>query len=241
MAKFSRSSLMLAAGLISGCVNPYPLPVVNVSEQEAVRRDGSNARIMNPSWMKGESSIGLNTAKNLSDFRLNLEIYHKLYTVQYEGLVNTMNVGDGATVLGGLWGVAGALTGTKAWIYQGAGVAGVSSIYTDHYQIKVQSENYFKASEALKCMYGVVGEVPDGIELTPSGLRNVNIALNDVTSKLVRVQRDVVLAQPDLQKLKEALANTPKSAAGPSAMLLFTPAQLDADVVPRVQTCAKEF
>ncbi|MFH0021445.1 hypothetical protein ACFZAC_07505 [Pseudomonas fluorescens] len=241
MAKLTRSSLMLAAGLISGCVNPYPLPIVNVSEQEAITRDGSDARIMNPNWMKGESSLGLNTAKNLSDFRLNLEIYHKLYTAQYEGLVNTMNVGDGATVLGGLWGVAGALSGTKAWIYQGAGLAGVSNIYTDHYQIKVQSDNYFKAKEAIRCMYGVVGEIPDGIELSASGLRNINIALNDVIAKLSRVQRDVVLAQPDLEQLKKALANTPQSAAGQAEMLVYTPAQLDADVVPRVQTCAKEF
>ncbi|MGE8066150.1 hypothetical protein [Pseudomonas sp. NPDC089569] len=241
MAKLTRPSLMLAVVFMSGCVNPYPQPVVNVSEQEAVKRDGSNVRIMNPNWMKGESSLGLNTAKNLSDFRLNLEIYHKLYTVQYERLVNTLNVADGATVLGGLWGVAGALTETKAWIYQGAGAAGGAAIFTDHYQIKVQSDNYFKAKEALSCMYGVVGEVPDGIELSPAGLRTVNIALNDVISKLLRVQRDVTLAQPDFDKLKRAFAVPDKPPAAPSAWLAYSSTDVDDDVLPRVAKCVSLF
>jgi hypothetical protein len=241
MIKLTRSNLILAAGLISGCVNPYPVPIASVSEQEAVIKDRDNARIINPNWMKGQSSLGLNAAKNLSDFRLNLDVYQKLYTARYEDLVNTMNVGDGATVFGGLWSVAGALSGTRAWFYQGAALAGGSTIYTDHYQIKVQSENYFKAKEAMRCMYGVVGELPDGTELSAAGLRNLNIAFNDVIAKLWRVQRDVVLAQPDLEQLKKALAKTPSVAASPAELQAFTPSQLDNDVVPRVQTCAKEF
>lgn len=241
MAKLTNAGFMLAAGLLSGCVNPYPQPIVDVSEEKAVKRDANKVRILNPAWQEGKTYGGLNAARNLSDLRLNLDIYHRLYSAQYDGLVKTMNTADGATVLGGLWGVAGALSGTKAWIYQGTGLAGVSTIYTDHYQIKVQSENYFKAKEAMRCMYGVVGEMPDGKELSPAGLRTVNIAINDVTSKLLRVQRDVVLAQPDLERLKKALIAQTQPAATPSAMLQFTPAQVDDDILPRVEKCVSEF
>lgn len=240
MAKLTGSTLMLAAALISGCVNPYPLPIVNVSEEEAISKV-NGVRVMNPDWLKGVSALGLDEAKNLQDFRINVTVYHKLYIAQYEGLVNTMNVGDGATVLGGLWGVAGALTGTKAWIYQGAGVAGVSSIYTDHYQIKVQSENYYNAAKALRCMYKVVGEVPDGVELSATGIRSLNIALNDVTSKLLQVQREVVLAQPDLNKLKEALGKEPGVYTAPTALSALADEKRDNEIVSRVQTCATTF
>lgn len=52
---------MLAAGLISGCVNPYPLPIVNVSEADTVKRD-NGVRVMNPTWMKGAATLGLDEA-----------------------------------------------------------------------------------------------------------------------------------------------------------------------------------
>lgn len=240
MANVYRSAIILAGGLIAGCVNPYPLPVVEVSEHEAVKLE-KNVRIMNPDWMKGHPSLGLNSANNLSDFRLNLEVYHKLYNAQYEDLVRALNVADGTTLLGGLWGVAGALSGTRAWIYQGTGLAGVSTIYTSHYQIKVQSENYFKAKEAIRCMYAVVGEIPDGAELSATGQRNLNMALNEVVAKLSRVQRDVVLAQPDLEQLKKSLMQVPSVAAGQRAFMAMKLDQRDDEVVPRVQTCAREF
>jgi hypothetical protein len=241
MAKLTNAGFMLTAGLLSGCANPYPLPIVSVSEEEAVIRGDNNARILNPAWMKGKSYRGLNAAQTMPDLLLNLDIYHTLYSNQYDALVNTMNTADGATVLGGIWGVAGALTGTKAWMYQGAGVAGVSALYTDHYQIKVQSENYYKASEAMRCMYNVVGAMPNGVELSPEGFRTVNIATNDVTSKLLRVQRDVVLAQPDLDRLKKALLLPTPTPVDKNAMKAFTEDKVDDEVLPRIEKCVSEF
>lgn len=240
MAKITRPGLLLAVGLLSGCVNPYPQPIVTVSEDDAVIKDG-NVRKLNPAWQKGKSTVGLNAPVNLRDFRLNVEIYHNLYSTQHRDLVNTLNTADGATVLGGLWGVAGALTGTKAWMYQGAGLAGTSAIYTDHYQIKVQSENYFKASEAMRCMYRAVAGMPDGRELSAAGLRTADIAIDDVTAKLSRVQRDVVLAEPDFNRLKKALLLTEPAGADFVAKQSYTADQVDADILPKLEKCVSEF
>lgn len=241
MANLTRTKLLLVAGLLSGCVNPYPQPIVTVSEQEAVQRDENNVRIMNPEWRKANSAGGLNTPYNMHDLRLNLKVYNDLYDAQYKGLVKTLNTTDGATVLGGIWGVAGALTGTKAWIYQGAGIAGGSALYSDHYQIKLQSENYYRAKKAMHCMYCAVAGMPEGRELSATGLRTVDIAIDDVNSKLERVQREVVLAEPDLEKLKKAFSVPEPAAVAPSVKMMYTEAQVDDDVLPKVQKCVSEF
>lgn len=241
MAKTLRIKLLLVAGLLTGCANPYPQPIVSVSEQDAVRRDANNVRIINPEWRKANSAGGLNVPNTLSDLRVNLKIYRDLYDAQYKSLIRTLNTSDAATVLGGVWGVAGALTGTKAWIYQGAGVAGGSALYTDHFQIKLQSENYYRAKKTMHCMYRAVAEMPDGRELTDAGLRTVDIAIDDVISKLERVQREVVLAEPDLEKLKAAFSVPAAAAVAPAVKMAYTPTQVDDDILPKVQKCVSEF
>lgn len=240
MANLTKPGLMLAASLLSGCVNPYPQPIVSVSEQEAVAKDANGVRIINPEWQKAKSARGLNVPTNISDLRINLAIYRDLYKSQHQDLVKALNAGDAATVLGGIWGLAGSISGSKAMLYQGLGLAGVTTIYTDHYQLKVQSENYLKASDTMQCMYRVVAVFPDSKELTPEGLRSINISIDDVISRLSRVQRDIVLAQPDLKRLKEALVvNTPT--ADKATILNFTDAQVDADILPKIEKCVSEF
>jgi len=237
MANLSKSGFILAAGLISGCVNPYPLPIVSVSEQEAVTKAKNGDRIVNPEWQKTKSAAGLNVPVNLNDLRLNLGIYRDLYYSQYNELTRALNTGDAATVLGGLWGVAGSISGSKAMLYQGLGLAGVTTIYTDHYQLKIQSENYRKASETMQCMYEVVAALPNDNELTPQGLRTVNSVVNGVITRLSRVQRDIVLAQPDFKRLKDAFAaNVP--ALGVENL---TNANVDSNVIPQIEQCASVF
>lgn len=240
MSNLMKTKLFLVAGLLSGCVNPYPQPIVTVTEQEAVKRV-NNVRTMNPEWRKANSAGGLNTPYNTADLRLNLKIYVDLYDAQYKGLVRTLNTTDGATVLGGIWGVAGALTGTKAWIYQGAGVAGGSALYSDHYQIKLQSENYYRARNAMHCMYRTISGVPEGNELSAVGIRTVDIAINDINSKLERVQREVVLAEPDLDKLKRSFLLPEPAAAIPGVKVKLTDDQVDKDILPKIEKCVSEF
>ena len=95
MAKLAGAGFLLAAGLLSGCVNPYPQPIVNVSEKEAVSLGANKVRVMKPSWLKDNPYSGLNAAQNLSDLRLNLDIYSRLYEAQYNGLVNTLSTATG--------------------------------------------------------------------------------------------------------------------------------------------------
>ncbi|WP_139114611.1 hypothetical protein [Pseudomonas sp. 24 E 1] len=233
----TKPCLILAASFIAGCISPYPQPVARVSEADAVEENKS-PRTVRHDWLKKNGS-GLNTPKNIADLRLNAGIYRDFYLTQYRDMANTMNASDGGKVIGGLLGVAGALSGSKAMVYQGGGLAGVSAFYTEHYQIKVQSENFLKASDAMRCIERVVAEIPEGMEFTAAGLRVAIIGLEDVIAKLELAQRNIVIAEPNFDRLKNALTkNIPEFN---SHNITNDQQNIDASYLPLIEQCVSKF
>ncbi|OLY75750.1 hypothetical protein AU074_22065 [Pseudomonas sp. ATCC PTA-122608] len=124
-------------------------------------------------------------------------------------------------------------------VYQGGGLAGVSAFYTDHYQIKVQSENYLKASDAMRCIERVVSEIPDGLEFTAAGLRVAIIGLDDVTAKLEQAQKSIVIAEPNFDRLKKALTKNVPEFNGRN--MANDPRDIDDSYLPLIEQCVSKF
>jgi hypothetical protein len=236
MMKHARPGVVLIATMIAGCVNPYPEPVIRISESEAVKE--GDVRVAKPEWRQ-KYGTGLNAPRNVQDLRLNASLYKDFYMSHYRQIVSAMNTGDGATLLGGLLGVAGAISGSKAMLYQGGGLAGGSAIYTDHYQLKIQAENYLRASDTMRCVERAIAEIPDRVEFTSAGLRVATMALDDVTNKLEKAQRNIVLAEPDFNRLQKALTQV----APPfnALALVNDPTVTDKSFLPAIEECVSKF
>ena len=90
-------------------------------------------------------------------------------------------------------------------------------------------------------MYNIVGPLSDGVELSPSGIRTANIAADTVKTKLLHVQQEVVLAQPDLEKLKKSLLGAAAAPVTPGAMKAFSSDKVDNEILPRLEVCVSDF
>lgn len=148
--------------------------------------------------------------------------------------------------IGVVAGVAAAAAEHTTAARNAAIVAGGSTLIADRYSIKVQGANYEKAADAFICMRDKIGaaitEVSGGdIRASSLDVRLPNIVKDNVLAvlrKLRKAQRDIVIAAPDVQKIKEALGLKPAGtvkAAGAAA----TP-NID-ELEKNLITCAATF
>ena len=155
---------ILAAALLSGCVNLYPIPI----KEPAVDQSG------NP--VAAQPSRVPVPAKDTQRAIDNLKIYGDLYASTSDELRTKGYWSNEATFAGGALGVVGGLTKSVETAIVGAVLAGGSSIVAERYNIAVQALNYEKAADAMYCMHTMLYEAP--VEVV--GFTFINARTDDV-------------------------------------------------------------
>ncbi|POF42482.1 hypothetical protein B0D71_12935 [Pseudomonas laurylsulfativorans] len=183
--------------------------------------------------------------------KLNLLIYRDHYFKAHSDLITANNVTKDTTVAGGIIGVIGGLAKSTSTVYTGGAIAAGSSIYGQRYEFTIQASNYRKASTAMDCMLGVVAPLKDVNPLSNAGITTASENIEDIRQKLYQAQSAVVLKDPDLKQLKEALLveeeadKSFRTYAGAGPHALAAGANLakeeEALVLARLDECAKSF
>ncbi len=210
------SASALTIGLLTGCVNPYPLPLNEPTEEDSVLQpqtatgpDGKarDARAQREASSKrlGALASALTKPETQHDLKLNLLIYRDHYFKIHSDLIIANNVTKDTTVAGGIIGVIGGLAKSTSTVYSGGAIAAGSSIYGQRYEFTIQALNYRKASIAMDCMLSVVAPLKDANPLSNSGITSASNNIEEVRQKLYQAQSAVVLKDPDLKQLKAAL------------------------------------
>ncbi|MDZ4021504.1 hypothetical protein PssiTeo3_49190 [Pseudomonas sichuanensis] len=253
---------VLSISLLTGCVNPYPLPVNEPTENDSVlqpqtgvggggkTRPARTQREANPERL-GALAAALKKPETQHDLKLNLMIYRDHYFKVHNDLVTANNAAKDTAVAGGIIGVIGGLTKSASTVYTGSAIAAGSSIYGQRYDFTIQALNYRKASIAMDCMLGVVAPLPDVTPLSNPGITTASENIEEVRRKLYQAQSTVVLKDPDLKQLKEALraemdANTKfdiyiKNGAAAKAASANLAQEEETLVLARLDSCTKQF
>ncbi|MBC8785611.1 hypothetical protein A7D21_28245 [Pseudomonas sp. AP19] len=199
----------------------------------------------------GALGAALTKPETQHDLKLNLLIYRDHYFKIHSDLITANNVTKDTTVAGGIIGVIGGLAKSTSTVYTGGAIAAGSSIYGQRYEFTIQALNYRKASIAMDCMLGVVAPLKDANPLSKAGITSASDSIEEVRRKLYQAQSAVVLKDPDLKQLKNALiveelADTKHRAfvakgLVPLAVGASLPQEEEDLVLARVDECAKSF
>ncbi len=150
------------------------------------------------------------------------------YQERADQLRETLAVASETTFFGAVFGVLGAAFGNADVAKGAAGVVGGTTLLSSRYQLSIQASNYERASTAMLCMRDRLADAqafvartgtdstlkavdPDVHARLPQHVRDQVLV---VQNKLDKVQRDIVIAEPDVDKIKAALGlqNTVKGA-----------------------------
>jgi hypothetical protein len=250
-------------GLVSGCVNPYPLPLKEPTEQDSVlqphdaikHHNGtstprSTQREANPN-RPGALVSALSKPASMHDLKVNLLIYRDHYLMAQNELIKAKTATTDITLAGGIIAVIGGLVESTSTVYTGGAIAAGSSIYDQRYNFEIQAVNYRKASETMDCMLSVVSPISDIKGLSSPGITTAAQQIEEVRRKLYKAQSAVVLVDPDLSQLKNALAKSQsaevafidltKRNLAPGATLNSISTLEEALALARLDECVKSF
>lgn len=225
------ATLVAATLLLSGCVN-LRSDIHRPPTQDELTKAGT-------AMFTGPDNGSL---KQYYDYTSQLSAWHQ---TRADGLfTNDALLSELGFVSTAVAVVAGATEHLKA-ARRAAIFAGGSGIVADRYSIKVQANNYERAADAFLCMRDALGaakvdEDAQQVLITEShpDIRLGALVKEQVLSilrKLRKAQRDITIATPDAQKIKEALG----IASGTSKGTLATP-NID-DLAKNLTACASSF
>lgn len=156
-----RSAAMLAFALLSGCStfpNQIAGPTINFNSPP----QGVKANYLvnyNPIGYQTGSQIGstiLPVETTLTGIQTQIMAMQAAYASQQNKLLLEVDLTSNLQFFGMIASAAGIATKSNAWRNGGAGMAGLSNLWSSHYGIAVQSTNYGLAAQALDCASGEI-------------------------------------------------------------------------------------
>lgn len=176
------------------------------------------------------------------------------YQGRADQLRETLAIASETTFFGAVIGVLGAAFGSADIAKGSAGLVGGTTLLSSRYQANIQASNYDRASKAMLCMRDHLADAQafvDTLSGTSSKLKEVNPTLHAllpqyvrdqvlvVQNKLDKVQRDIVIAEPDIDKIKAAL-NLPNIKGTKYATDTQTSNPADT-LLANLSTCSAQF
>ena len=155
MSNHRSMALVVAALITAGCA-PMPMNVAMPAAPVGARLSPAEIRY----GLTAEDGI-MPVEVRADAIKAQIAAYRKAWRAREQTLASESGIASNAQFLGVLIGAAGAIKGQASVGRQGAGVAGVSSLYASHYDIAVQASNYRLGADAMECMFGKVDAVPD--------------------------------------------------------------------------------
>lgn len=176
------------------------------------------------------------------------------YQGRADQLRETLAIASETTFFGAVVGVLGAAFGSADVAKVAAGLVGGTTLLSSRYQLSIQASNYDRASKAMLCMRDRLADAQVFV-VAQSGagskLKEVNPTVHAllpqyvrdqvlvVQNKLDKVQRDIVISEPDIEKIKAALG-LPKIKGTMEAMNEQTPTPVDT-LLANLSTCSAQF
>lgn len=185
--------LFFCSIMISSCSTYYPLPIDETNIEKRIDNDVEH---------------GLPVAINQDDAVKNMKSYSDWYLIKAMELKKSQYKFSDAS-LG--FTLAGLVAGFSGEAETAAGSSLMANFFgwpQSRYKIEVQASNYAKASDAMACMHRYMIPLLKDSPLNKEAMPTIdffNEKIDEVRKKLRKLQLDVVLADPDLSKINEAI------------------------------------
>lgn len=145
-------------GFLNGC-GSFP----NRVESPAIKYTATQTGVKKTEYMVGDKTIGyrvgsqtggtvLPVETTLEGVQTQILAMQSSYISQEDSLLLTVDMTSNLQFLGMIVSAAGIATKARDWRNSGAGVAGLSNLWSSHYGIAVQATNYRLAAQALDCV-----------------------------------------------------------------------------------------